>query len=243
MVFAQQLLTCLSLPLTAPVYQLPLNPLQETRHKLPALSTDISAWLQIVHWMQWVSEARVAAAATAGRPPPPRTNRSLPGGGRFMKWGRWEGAEERQVERIGGSMPGREGATTSLSLLHSSPSSSSCGGASRGCISSGALYLARSTRSGIASPHHTFPPEPGLQSLLEWQIPTVVLWEGGQKLYSQSLNVATQRGVMPLPILGIPIFFLQNWHLLELKLKLPALKRISNLVLCKLLFPDRYIQH
>ena len=79
--------------------------------------------------------------------------------------------------------------------------------ARRGCISSGALYLARSTRTGIASPHHTFPPEPGLQSLLEWQIPTVVLWEGGQKLYSQSLNVATQRGVMPLPILGIPKFF------------------------------------
>ena len=38
-------------------------------------------------------------------------------------------------------------------------------------------------------------------------------------------------------------FFGQNWHLLELKLKLLALKRISNLVLCKLLFPDRYIQH
>ena len=134
-------------------------------------------------------------------------------------------------------MPGREGATTSLSLLHSSPSSSSCNGASRGWISSGALYLARSTRTGIASPHHTFPPEPGLQSLSEWQIPTVVLWEGGHKLYSQSLNVVTQRGVMPLPILGIPKFFT------ELKLKLLALKRISNLVLCKLLFPDRYIQH
>ena len=57
------------------------------------------------------------------------------------------------------------------------------------------------------SPNHTFPPEPGLQSLSEWQIPTVVLWEGGKKLYSQSLNVATQRGVMPLPILGIPKFF------------------------------------
>ena len=35
----------------------------------------------------------------------------------------------------------------------------------------------------------------------------MVLWEGGQKLYSQSLNVATQREVMLLPILGIPIFF------------------------------------
>ena len=200
MVFAQHLLTCLSLPITAPVYQLPLDPLQETRHKLPA-STDISAWLQIVHWMQWVSEARVAAAATAGRPPPP-PHQQVPTWGRPIHEVGAVGRSGGQVERIGGSMPGREGATTSPSLLHSSPSSSSCGGASRGCISSGALYLARSTRSGIASPHHTFPPEPGLQSLSEWQIPTVVLWEGGQ-----SLNVATQRGVMPLPILGIPKLF------------------------------------
>ena len=152
LVFAQQLLTCLSLPLTVPVYQSPLDPLQETRHKLPA-STDISAWLQIVHWMQWVSEARVAAAATAGRPPPPRTNRSLPGGGRFMKWGRWEGAEERQVERIGVSMPGREAATTSLSLPHSSPSSSSCGGWLVVAASAAELFIWRGAR-GLGSPLH-----------------------------------------------------------------------------------------
>ena len=36
---------------------------------------------------------------------------------------------------------------------------------------------------------------------------SVVLWEGVQKLYSQSLHVATQRRVLPLPILGISIFW------------------------------------
>lgn len=149
--------------------------------------------------------------ASGGRgycwPPAAPPHQQVPTWGRPIHEVGAVGRSGGQVERIGGSMPGREGATTSLSLLHSSPSSSSCNGASRGWISSGALYLARSTRSGIASPHHTFPPEPGLQSLSEWQIPTVVLWEGGQKLYSQSLNVATQRGVMPLPIWGIPKFF------------------------------------
>ena len=149
--------------------------------------------------------------ASGGRgycwPPAAPPHQQVPTWGRPIHEVGAVGRSGGQVERVGGSMPGREGATTSLSLLHSSPSSSSCGGASRGCISSGALYLARSTRTGVASPHHTFPPEPGLQSLSEWQIPTVVLWEGRRKLYSQSLNVATQREVMPLPILGIPNFF------------------------------------
>ena len=67
--------------------------------------------------------------------------------------------------------------------------------ARRGCISSGALYLARSTRTGIASPHHTFPPETGLQSLSEWQIPTVVLWEGVQKLYSHNSVITNHFGI------------------------------------------------
>ena len=103
---------------------------------------------------------------------------------------------------------------------------------------SGALYLARSTRSGIASPHHTFPPEPGLQSLSEWQIPTVVLWEGGQKA-----SMLPHREGSCLCQFWEFQNLLQNWHLPELKLKLLALKRISNLVLCKLLFPGSYIQH
>ena len=52
---------------------------------------------------------------------PPRTNRSLPGDrGRFMKWGRWEGAEERQVERIEESpcQGGRGPPRPSLSCIH-----------------------------------------------------------------------------------------------------------------------------
>ena len=151
MVFAQQLLTCLSLPLTAPVYQLPLDPLQETRHKLPA-STDISAWLQIVHWMQWVSEARVAAAATAGRPPPP-PHQQVPTWGRPIHEVGAVGRSGGQVERIGGSMPGREGATTSLSLLHSSPSSSSCGGWLVVAASAAELFIWRGAR-GVGSPLH-----------------------------------------------------------------------------------------
>ena len=46
----------------------------------------------------------------------------------------------------------------------------------------------------------------------------MVLWEGGQKLYSQSLNVATQRGAMPLPILEIPIFFIE-WALARVEVE------------------------
>ena len=203
MVFAQQLLTCLSLPLTVPVYQLPLDPLQETRHKLPA-STDISAWLQIVHWMQWVSEARVAAAATAGRPPPPRTNRSLPGGGRFMKWGRWEGAEERQVERRGVSMPGREGATTSLSLPHSSPSSSSCGGWLVVAASAAELFIWRGAR-GLGSPLHITRSHLSQVSRVS-QSGRYQQWSSGRgcKNYTATMLPYRERGVMPLPILGIP---------------------------------------
>ena len=152
MVFAQQLLTCLSLPLTAPVYQLPLDPLQETRHKLPA-SRDISAWLQIVHWMQWVSEARVAAAATAGRPPPP-PHQQVPTWGRPIH-------EVGAVGRSGGEAGGayrslharEEGATTSLSLLHSSPSSSSCGGWLVVAASAAELFIWRGAR-GLGSPLH-----------------------------------------------------------------------------------------
>ena len=76
-----------------------LAPQNIVQHKAPKHTLPSSAWLQIVHWMHWVSEARVAAPATAARrPPPPRTNRSLPGGGRFMKWGRWEGEGRWSVE-------------------------------------------------------------------------------------------------------------------------------------------------
>ena len=58
-----------------------------------------------------------------------------------------------QVERIGVSMPGREGATTSLSLLHSSPSSSSCGGWLVVAASAAELFIWRGAR-GLGSPLH-----------------------------------------------------------------------------------------
>ena len=80
----------------------------------PKHNTLLCVELQIVHWMHWVSEARVAARATAGRPPPPpRTNRSLPGGGRFMKWGRWEGRWSVEEE----AMPARGASSTPHSSL------------------------------------------------------------------------------------------------------------------------------
>ena len=50
-------------------------------------------------------------------------------------------------------MPGREGATTSLSLLHSSPSSSSCGGWLVVAASAAELFIWRGAR-GLGSPLH-----------------------------------------------------------------------------------------
>ena len=50
-------------------------------------------------------------------------------------------------------MPGREGATTSLSLLHSSPSSSSCGGWLVVAGSAAELFIWRGAR-GVGSPLH-----------------------------------------------------------------------------------------
>ena len=50
-------------------------------------------------------------------------------------------------------MPGREGATTSLSLLHSSPSSSSCGGWLVVAASAAELFIWRGAR-GVGSPLH-----------------------------------------------------------------------------------------
>ena len=111
-----------------------LAPYTEPRHKAPKHTSPSSAWLQIVHWMHWVSEARVAARATAGRrPPPPRTNRSLPGGGRFMKWGRWQGEGRRRD---------CQGASSPLPALHSSQVLPPWRERWWGCCSSGgALYL------------------------------------------------------------------------------------------------------
>ena len=184
--------------------------------------------------------------ASGGRgycwPPAAPPHQQVPTWGRPIHEVGAVGRSGGQVERIGGSMPGREGATTSLSLLHSSPSSSSCGGASRGCISSGALYLARSTRRGIASPHHTFPPEPGIQSLQSGRYQQWSCGKGG-KNYTAKASMLPHREGSCLCQFWEFQNFLQNWHLLELKLKLLALKRISNLVLCKLFFPDRYIHH
>ena len=76
----------------------------------------------------------MAARATAGRrPPPPRTNRSLPGGGRFMKWGRWQGEGRRRD---------CQGASSPLPALHSSQVLPPWRERWEGCCSSGgALYL------------------------------------------------------------------------------------------------------
>ena len=76
----------------------------------------------------------MAARATAGRrPPPPRTNRSLPGGGRFMKWGRWQGEGRRRD---------CQGASSPLPALHSSQVLPPWRERWWGCCSSGgALYL------------------------------------------------------------------------------------------------------
>ena len=175
---------------------------------------------------------------------PPRTNRSLPGDrGRFMKWGRWEGAEERQVERIGVSMPGREGATTSLSLLHSSPSSSSCGGWLVVAASAAELFIWRGAR-GLGSPLHITRSHLSQVSRVS-QSGRYQQWSCGRgcKNYTAKDSMLPHREGSCLCQFWEFQKFWQNWHLLELKLKLLALKRISNLVLCKLLFPHRYIQH
>ena len=94
--------------------------------------------------------------ASGGRgycwPPAAPPHQQVPTWGRPIHEVGAVGRSGGQVERIGGSMPGREGATTSLSLLHSSPSSSSCGGASRGCITA-ELFIWRGAR-GVGSPLH-----------------------------------------------------------------------------------------
>ena len=158
-----------------------------------------------------------------------------------MKWGRWEGAEERQVERIGVSMPGREGATTSLSLLHSSPSSSSCGGWLVVAASAAELFIWRGAR-GLGSPLHITRSHlrqvPRVSQSGRYQQGSCVR---GCKNYTAKAFMLPHREGSCLCQFWEFQFFGQNWHLLELKLKLLALKRISHLVLCKPLCPDTYL--
>ena len=95
--------------------------------------------------------------ASGGRgycwPPAAPPHQQVPTWGRPIHEVGAVGRSGGQVERIGGSMPGREGATTSLSLLHSSPSSSSCGGWLVVAASAAELFIWRGAR-GVGSPLH-----------------------------------------------------------------------------------------